>query len=176
MPLSCGLHMHANSSDTLPAMLCVRELHALNAPHNQNATHQHGYASSIASQAKAMDRPLTNSCMTSAIQCRQCSWKVLPSVQSDSAAFRVSGKCQGPSCRKVKVGEAKTALQHLKRVAKHRRAEVEKEAAHIDEVKQDLQAPRWARMAALLPYDGAACTHKRAACAQAAGADDVSGC
>ena len=75
--------------------------------------------------------------------------RVLASVQTGSAAFLVSDKCQGPSCRKLEVGEPKTALQHLKRVAKHRRAEVGEQATHIDEGKQDLQASRWVCMPAL---------------------------
>ena len=75
--------------------------------------------------------------------------RVLSLVQSGSAAFLVSDKCRGPSCWKVEVAEAKTALQHLKRVAKHRRAEVGEQAAHIDGVKRDLQASRWVCMAVL---------------------------
>ena len=145
-----GLHMQALPSDSLPAMLRFCKLHALNAPHGQHAIHQHGDASSTASLAKILNKPLTSSirCMRNAIQCRQCILRVLSTVQCDTAAFLVSNKCQGPSCRMLEVGEAKTALQHMKRVAKHRRAEAGEQATHIDEVKRDLQASRWARMAA----------------------------
>ena len=122
-PPCCGLTLCMSSMQTWPMF----------EPPVQHATNKRG-------SAQGMPYSATNACGG---RRPPLNWQC--SIPQDAPSAR--GDLAEPTsgcCRMLEVAEAKTALQHLKRVAKHRRAQVEKQAAHIDEVKRDLQASRWA--------------------------------